>query len=87
MRGCRRRRSGERLQAAVADMERNKDADFSNARLMRKLIERCIFKQNVRTAGYELEECDVEAALADGDFAERVEGAAGRRAPIGFAVA
>ncbi|MBR2789129.1 MAG: AAA family ATPase [Eggerthellaceae bacterium] len=72
-----------RLCAAVADIERNKDRDFANARLMRKLAERCIFKQNVRTGGYEVDVCDVDAALVDGDFAERVNGRI-RRAPIGF---
>ena len=71
------------LTEAIARIERNKDEDFSNARLMRKLVERCIFKQNVRTCGFEIEECDVEGALADGDFTERVDGRS-RRAPIGF---
>ena len=73
----------ERVCAAVAEIERNKDHDFANARLMRKLAERCIFKQNVRTGGYEVEACDVDAAFADGDFAARVS-ARPTRSPIGF---
>ena len=74
----------ERLQDAAAQLEGAKGKDFANARLMRKLVERCIFKQNVRTAGYEIELCDVEAALADGDFAEKLDGAREERSPIGF---
>ena len=54
----------------VSELGRGKGYDFGNARLMRKIAERAIFKQNVRTMGDIIVREDVEAAFADGDLAE-----------------
>lgn len=58
--------AGER----VAHLGRGRGYDFGNARLMRKIAERAIFKQNVRTTGDIIAREDIEAAFADGDLAE-----------------
>lgn len=70
---------------AVADVTNLDTRTFGNARFMRKLAERVVMKQNLRTGGYTLEECDVAAALADNDLGSRV--GAERRVPVGFALA
>ena len=54
----------------IAGLGRGRGYDFGNARLMRKIAERAIFKQNVRTAGDIVAREDVEAAFADSDLAE-----------------
>ena len=56
----------------MAQVVTGKGHDFSNARLVRKAVERSIFKQNVRTSGYQLECCDIEAAFEDNDLASLV---------------
>jgi AAA+ superfamily predicted ATPase len=54
----------------IAELGRGKGYDFGNARLMRKIAERAIFKQNVRTTGDIVAREDMEAAFADDDLAE-----------------
>ena len=58
---------------------------FGNARFMRKLAERAVMKQNLRTTDYLLEEVDILAALNDEDIQRRISPET--RIPIGFAVA
>lgn len=67
----------------------NNDRDFGNARLVRRFVDRVIFKQNVRTAGGCIDAVDVDAAIADSDLAKLADVASGSGAshPVGFAVA
>ena len=68
----------------------NRDGNFGNARLIRRLVDRVLFKQNVRTNESLVDACDVKAAIADADLAELVqlENGAGTWSgnPIGFCV-
>lgn len=54
----------------IAELSRGKGYDFGNARLVRKIAERSIFKQNVRTTSDIIAREDIEAAFEDGDLAE-----------------
>lgn len=67
----------------------NNDRDFGNARLVRRFVDRVIFKQNVRTAGDCIDAVDVDAAIADSDLAKLSDAISGSSAshPVGFAVA
>lgn len=67
----------------------NNDRDFGNARLVRRFVDRVIFKQNVRTVDDLIDAVDVDAAIADSDLAKLADVASGSSAsrPVGFAVA
>lgn len=67
----------------------NNDRDFGNARLVRRFVDRVIFKQNVRTAGDCVDAVDVDAAVADSDLAKLADLASGSNTvhPVGFTVA
>lgn len=67
----------------------NNDRDFGNARLVRRFVDRVIFKQNVRTVGDLIDAVDVDAAIADSDLAKLADVVLGSGAshPVGFAVA
>lgn len=67
----------------------NNDRDFGNARLVRRFVDRVIFKQNVRTAGECIDAVDVDAAIADSDLAKLSDAVLGSSAshPVGFVVA
>ena len=53
----------------IETIKRSKGQNFGNARLIRKLAERTIFKQNVRTGGYDICAEDVQNAFEDMDLA------------------
>lgn len=67
----------------------NNDRDFGNARLVRRFVDRVIFKQNVRTAGDCVDAADVDATIADSDLAKLADVVSGSCAshPVAFAVA
>lgn len=67
----------------------NNDRDFGNARLVRRFVDRVIFKQNVRAADSRIEVIDVNAAIKDSDLAKLTdnESSSDVNNPIGFAVA
>lgn len=67
----------------------NNDRDFGNARLVRRFVDRVIFKQNVRTAGDCIDAVDVDAAAADSDLAKLADTVSESSAshPVGFVVA
>lgn len=76
----------ELLDSALYRMEASKDKDFANARVVRKVVERCIFKQNVRTSGNAISAQDVQSACKDPDLACLME----RKlsvVPVGFRMA
>ena len=52
---------------------------FSNARSMRRLFDRVVIKQALRTGGKDILPCDIAEALADPDISRRVV------RPVGFA--
>lgn len=65
--------ASEEAERWIARASSRRGADFGNARLMRRLADRAIFKQNVRTPGSLVEACDVAAAAADPDLAGLAE--------------
>lgn len=76
----------ELLNSALYRMEASKDKDFANARIVRKVVERCVFKQNVRTSGNAIGAQDVQGACNDQDLASLME----RKlsvVPVGFRMA
>lgn len=79
--------SGSGFEAALRAIDCLPESDtrtFGNARFMRKLAERTIMKQNLRTTDYLLEEVDILAALNDKDLQRRISPET--RIPIGFAM-
>lgn len=61
------------------------DPTFGNARFIRKLVERVIFKQNVRSADDVIEVCDVMSALDETDFSNYIRH--NTCSPVGFCTA